>query len=868
MTGYRDVAGIYLERGYLPFPVKGKRPPVAGATGLKGSVTPDLVAAWSIDPEWRDQNVGLRHHLTVGIDVDHYGPKNGADQLAILEAKLGPLPATPSSTSRGADSPARQHLFALREPILMQGKPPIPGVALKEDVHIDVIQASHRYSVVWPSVNPDADNAPYLWYDAEGELMDGPPHVDELEYLPEAWIDYLRVDEREYAHTGQQWEGELPETASPDEERKLRAIVARLQSLPEVWAPGAGWHDIVFQAACWLWRIARSNAYAVSPDEALQLLLEHTPTYPSWGVDKVIEQWESADKTTVGQYEEPPAPPVRPLLPWQGFPTSVRYPEIAGQPFALVWAHVPSADRAAEHRRALIEALVAGHVHPTEIATLVWNSGAARAPQMSFGGVTISDPHGKAMTIESLWAEVDAAIARRDSPQPEQAAQAVAAPELPTPVAITLETPRLSFLNELERQAVAAYAWWGARFLHWAQQTFSAVNLPYYRMNRWAVLSIIFGSKGVLPRPGANDRPLNLYMCIVGRTTSGKTEALRAAEHVLEAYYILDENPDIGGNHTNESLPRLLVEKDGKPTFFNLDEAHTKIPTWRRQQSYASEIPGILTRVYDGKQAAIYRNTDKELSGKSARVFMTVHLMGTPTGMADVMGPEDWESGFLNRFIWGIGDAPVDTIDSIAGDWIEEDELGDEYDVSSSGREMYQQWAAEFSAAIMKVDRSDHAPQRMKLPRAVIDRHKQFVEDLQRVGSRGPYVDRLRPTFKRLNETVLRCAALVALSDGRTRVELKDMLVAIEQAEEWVANIMTMVEATDESIRTRMVNGLERALLEHGGVMPVQQIHRLPRFKDQARETMGLIDELISQGRAQWMEPQKQTLIAKGVASA
>ncbi|MFW1499220.1 hypothetical protein ACEWBF_22880, partial [Vibrio parahaemolyticus] len=75
------------------------------------------------DGEWYTQpaetaSTALRAGpLEVRLDVDAYGDKQGDLQLTELEAKLGPLPLTPSSTSRGADSPARQYFFLLHEPI-------------------------------------------------------------------------------------------------------------------------------------------------------------------------------------------------------------------------------------------------------------------------------------------------------------------------------------------------------------------------------------------------------------------------------------------------------------------------------------------------------------------------------------------------------------------------------------------------------------------------------------------------------------------------------------------------------------------------------------------------------------------------------
>jgi hypothetical protein len=69
-----------------------------------------------------------------------------------------------------------------------------PGEAAK---FIEIIQAGHRYAVVWPSTNPDAAGAPYEWR-AEGSWsQSGPPGVvprpEYLAELPEAWVRGLAL---------------------------------------------------------------------------------------------------------------------------------------------------------------------------------------------------------------------------------------------------------------------------------------------------------------------------------------------------------------------------------------------------------------------------------------------------------------------------------------------------------------------------------------------------------------------------------------------------------------------------------------------------------------------------------------------------
>lgn len=196
-TPYADAAKAYVKRGWLPLPVTGKHPPVKGATGREGTVTPAKVKTWR--DSHADYNVGLRLEGAVAIDVDHgYGDKRGGEQIADLEKRYGALPPTFTSTARGKKTPSRQHFYRLPAGIELRAQP-APDV--------EIVQAHHRYSNVWPSRHPGVGKR-YRWYAPDGSRFDGVPRLADLPELPAAWIDALRVDA---AHrvTDATWEGIL-----------------------------------------------------------------------------------------------------------------------------------------------------------------------------------------------------------------------------------------------------------------------------------------------------------------------------------------------------------------------------------------------------------------------------------------------------------------------------------------------------------------------------------------------------------------------------------------------------------------------------------------------------------------------------------
>lgn len=202
MNAFDTAAGRYLSLGWSPIPVRGKAMPAKGSTGYDGTVTTPKVQAWlDDDPLIRARagrgvgldNIGLRHKLTLAIDVDHgYGDKDGAAQISRYAEKrsLPPLPGTWSSTARGDDSPSRQYLYRLPADERFSTKP-CPAV--------EICCWHHRFTVCAPTVHPTT-GAQYRWYRPSeaglpptwGEPTDAWPVPDNLADLPRDWIAALR----------------------------------------------------------------------------------------------------------------------------------------------------------------------------------------------------------------------------------------------------------------------------------------------------------------------------------------------------------------------------------------------------------------------------------------------------------------------------------------------------------------------------------------------------------------------------------------------------------------------------------------------------------------------------------------------------
>ena len=227
-TPYRDAAHTYRAAGWigvLPIPYRTKKLVMSGWSGHGGAwpSTAD-VQAWaeSDNPNEGGGNIALRLPPDIlGIDVDAYGDKAGADTFAEAIDLWGPLPDTWKSTARD-DGTSGIRLYRIPEGLRWPGQVG-PGI---ETIHV-----GHRYTMAWPSMHPEGRM--YRWYTPAGLVSTAPPRVDEIPDLPDTWVAGLTDGELAEQVTfadlstseGQQW---LLTHSRPGMCRAMTTVLERL----------------------------------------------------------------------------------------------------------------------------------------------------------------------------------------------------------------------------------------------------------------------------------------------------------------------------------------------------------------------------------------------------------------------------------------------------------------------------------------------------------------------------------------------------------------------------------------------------------------------------------------------------------------
>lgn len=269
---YRGAASRLLSEGWSPLPLTGKgdkskgdEPVPTGFTGYVG-IDPSVAQVAEWERTKPTHNIALRLPPDVcGIDVDDYVKgdevKRGLSTLAELEAKWGPLPATLMSTSRENGSGIR--FFRV---------PNGTRLANVAGADIDVIQRSHRYVVVAPSIHPEGRQYRFIEQDS-GVVLDEPWPIEDLPPLPDAWLQGLKrgecVDPKDAATDEQVAAFGLEHTRS-DAPHMLAGLQGLLRSVRET--KGKGRHDTLVH--CVTQAMCEVVAGAYTLEEACEVLSE------------------------------------------------------------------------------------------------------------------------------------------------------------------------------------------------------------------------------------------------------------------------------------------------------------------------------------------------------------------------------------------------------------------------------------------------------------------------------------------------------------------------------------------------------------------------------------------------------------------
>lgn len=609
--------------------------------------------------------------------------------------------------------------------------------------HVDV-RADGGYVLAPGSrTSPLIDTA---YGDGVYETVGGLDALASVPSIPDALLEMLPLRQhfKRVAPTGPQ-----VSAATPGEQRAIQQIVDTLENLPRPWFEGAGWDTTVFGMACWLWRMVRSPEYAMDESTATTILLTHSPTDEAWTGDDVLAKWESAEKQTVGQFAESPS-------------TAPHFVDLedALESLPREWEdyywNSTERKRLKEFARSLYNAAV-----PVETAhTLVFHA-KANTPRKGTWYITQDVYEG---TPEVIIVEPGAVVPQQDEER-------------------SVERPTLNILTDAERELVNSTPNFIDRYIYAAKVKLgNYINESYYEANAWSILSNTLGKNGVLYTTRGK-LFLNIWVLILGPSASGKGLAKAEWQTTISNSGMDFADVSLGGNASPEALQAKLLDRDDEVSLFWTDEASRFFKDVHANGSYTRGLRELVTDVYDGKVYPMLRRGQEEsetLNKAADQVVFNMWLNGTWDGITREIDETDFASGFMGRFIYAVGhdiDLPEE---------MRRRREASEFEITYGAHPLIASIGSSIEEArvallqggpFRRIGWTDEASDLFLRAETTMARYAK--------NEGGARASLLLGISNRLGDQTHKCAALHAMSEGRTRIEASDALIAIRSLERW-----------------------------------------------------------------------------------
>lgn len=337
----------------------------------------------------------------------------------------------------------------------------------------------------------------------------------------------------------------------------------------------------------------------------------------------------------------------------------------------------------------------------------------------------------------------------------------------------------------------------------------------YLVANGFMLLANTLGASGSGYFDGERLSP-NLYMLNLGPTTTGKTKALKFLRKCIRAYEdFVGYQIDIGNDATPEGLVKALLEYEGKMALISRDEVGGMFADWVAKGSYAA-APEAYMALYDNELLQNLRSGKD--AGNNKRIHLAAfntYMMGTPERVYKVLTEEFYQTGFMQRLV------------PITG---HRDEMTRESYVKRQGNPNEVRRADELPMEIASRLKSSSGWWGKKNPVLLADasafaRWEDFGWSMLQSVQNHKKKDVLGAVTERLSISVLKMCVGLTLEDRRNSISLATMLHVIQHAEQWLANIFTMVDNISASEHSRRVDELVRFIISKSNRVTPVQVH-------------------------------------------
>jgi hypothetical protein len=566
---------------------------------------------------------------------------------------------------------------------------------------------------------------------------------------------------------------------TPQEARVLKGLLDILDDLPVPWHEGAGYHNAQFLVACGLNRIANSPYYRTDQESARKLFNAHAPLRNLADIKFRDRRWTEAIKAADGQwFDQPSDVPLRltvePLLEkFSGGLIENMYWDGTGIPAV----------------KDLIRELREAGASEQEAYSVSYECAAMKRLR--------ARSLGKGPSTWGFVKEIFRAFEEdKEGWKDEPIKVPMNLPKPPPP-----EIGELGLLDAREQAMIKDYPNFISRYAMAAHEILASPNMPLVYLNGWIALSSMVGDRADINLKKGRV-PLSLWGMPLAPSAAGKGDAkglMKAMIGCGRRGGFGDVNA--GGNASAEGLSDFVAEREGKVALFNKDESSSLLEAMHYESSYEAKMMTLALDLYDGESSRSLRvGNAKDGVGSGIKTTFNMWLQTTWQGAVSALNSKDIGTGFLGRFIVAIGDGANITDDSLRL------EFASEYQMQIGGTHpMLKSLADGVNAVIGHVKGISVT--------ADEDVQRRFVRarrDVLAFIREHHMQEALQGVMLRVTENFFKAAALLAISEGRSKVEMGDLLVALKSGQYWVRDALRLSEAISTSEYRKRVDELVR----------------------------------------------------------
>lgn len=398
----------------------------------------------------------------------------------------------------------------------------------------------------------------------------------------------------------------------------------------------------------------------------------------------------------------------------------------------------------------------------------------------------------------------------------------------------------MNLLTPEELELVEARQTFVDKYVSWATSKTDAAHV-YHIASAFTILSLVFGEFGHAS-PKFGKLRLNLWFLVMGKTTRARKSTSRGLMlKVVKGLQTAIYQYDMGSDFTAEGLSTALLDKPRQSSLIHRDEVQGMFKEINGK-NYMAGLNDMLTALYDGEVSGKVRNGSGVQEG--AEINFVLFLMGIVGKITEILTLDDFQSGFLSRFIHVIGEAPARTKES---EWLDQAPMSEIVTGDPAYMELLKVLMMERTKWHKRAE--DRHTVSIRFEEDAWRRWNEANWDMQEAVQEHERAEVLEAALDRMGKSAIKAAALLAMSEGRDKANLSDVQVALKYMNGWAVDMVRSSTLVSESFWKKDMNALVDIALRKGGTIKWEEAYS--KMDKKPHEFQQLVEGLVLSGRAQ-----------------